>query len=189
MAGVNEKIEPLSKKRRDLEKKLLDFKKNVDTAKSNYEIAKSKLELYTSEEQKEKNKLQAIQESVKAAAEKLDDRKKQLALFQQKIPATEKSLNEAQRELQLLKEQENQATVRLRIARVKFDEQKSMMQSNRSRNRILDALMKEKREGRIVGIMGRLVSSTNSIININAKTNKQFFQFREILVQSMLNLI
>lgn len=41
--------------------------------------------------------------------------------------------------------------------RQKVDEAKSSLSSNRSRGRVLDALMQQKRHGKISGIYGRLV--------------------------------
>lgn len=158
MSGLKEKTEPLMKKRSGLEKELVSHRKFVDEAKSNYEIAKSKLDLYTSEEQTEKNKLERLQESIKTTAERLAENKKKLSTIEPKIPLTEKSLKQAQNELEDLKNREQEVGNRLRNTRVKFDEQRSAMQAGRSRNHILNSLMREKREGRLPGIFGRLVS-------------------------------
>ncbi|OXU23774.1 hypothetical protein TSAR_003018 [Trichomalopsis sarcophagae] len=156
MSGLKEKTEPLMKKRSKLEKELVSQRKDVDEAKSTYDIAKSKLDLYTSEEQSEKNKLERLQESVQITSERLAECKTKLVKIEPKIPATEKSLQGAQHELNELKARENEANMRLRNTRVKFDEQKSAMNDGRSRNHILNSLMREKREGRLPGIFGRL---------------------------------
>lgn len=57
---------------------------------------------------------------------------------------------------------ENQEVVR--EMRQKVDEAKSSLSSNRSRGKVLDALMQQKKTGRIPGILGRLVK--NDFINI-----------------------
>ncbi|CAB0036865.1 unnamed protein product [Trichogramma brassicae] len=156
MSGLKEKTEPLIEKRASYEKKLVPQRKNVDETKSALDIAKSKLNLYTSEEQTEKNKLQELQEHMKTTSERLVKCKKELASIEPKIPVTEEELKGAQKELEALKARESEANARLRNTRLKFDEQKSAMQAGRSRNHILNSLMKEKREGRIPGIFGRL---------------------------------
>lgn len=158
MSGLKEKTEPLLKKRSVLEKELVSQRKHVDEAKSAYEIAKSKLDLYTSEEQTEKNKLERLKETIKSTSERLSEARKKLTAIEPKIPATERSLKGAQKELEALKVVENEANNALRITRVKYDEQKSAMQAGKSRNHILNSLMREKREGRLPGIFGRLVS-------------------------------
>lgn len=157
MSGLKEKTEPLMKKRSKLEKELVSQRKDVDEAKSAYEIAKSKLDIYTSEEQTEKTKLQRLQESVTVTSKKLIENRSKLSAMEPKIPATEKSLQKAQKELDDLKARENEANNRLRNTRLQYDEQKSALQAGRSRNHILNALMEEKRNGRIPGIFGRLV--------------------------------
>lgn len=54
----------------------------------------------------------------------------------------------------------------VREMRQKVDEAKSSLSSNRSRGKVLDALMQQKKTGRIPGILGRLVK--NGLINIQA---------------------
>ncbi|XP_014215736.1 structural maintenance of chromosomes protein 4 [Copidosoma floridanum] len=156
MSGLKEKTEPLIKKRAKLEKELVTQRKAVDDAKSVFDIAKSKLDLYQSEEQTEKDKLERLKESVKITSDRLSETKKKIAAIEPKIPATEKSLQQAQRELEDLKNRENEANMHLRNKRMKYDEQKSAMQAGTSRNHILNALMREKRESRLPGIYGRL---------------------------------
>lgn len=54
----------------------------------------------------------------------------------------------------------------VREMRQKVDEAKSSLSSNRSRGKVLDALMHQKKTGRIPGILGRLVK--NGLVNIQA---------------------
>lgn len=159
MSSLKQKTEPLLQQRTKLETELISFRKKVDEAKAAFDIAQSELQLYTSEEEKEKTRLEQLQETLKTTATTLKQRKEQLADFEKKIPGTEKSVADVQRRLEDVKAKEAEATMKLRTKRVQFDEQKSSMQANRSRNRVLDALVKEKREGRMPGIFGRLVSS------------------------------
>ncbi|KMQ92929.1 structural maintenance of chromosomes protein 4 [Lasius niger] len=156
MAGLRIQTEPLLNERSKLEKELISLRKNVDQAKAAYDIAQSELELYTSVEKNEKEKLESLRESVEKTASTLKERQKQLTLFERKIPATENSLKEAQGELNEAKAREVEKTAQLKKMRITFEEQRSAMQASKSRNRILDALMREKREGRIPGIFGRL---------------------------------
>ena len=158
MSSLKQKTQPLLQQRTKLETELISFRKKVDEAKAAFDIAQSELQLYTSEEEKEKTRLTQLQETLKTTAETLKQRKEQLAEFEKKIPGTEKSVADVQRRLDDVKTKEAEATMKLRTKRVQFDEQKSSMQANRSRNRVLDALNREKREGRMPGIFGRLVS-------------------------------
>lgn len=158
MANLQEKTEPLLNERSELEKELIFLRKNVDQAKAAYDIAQSELELYTSVEKVEKEKLENLRESLERATSILKERQKQLVLFKTKIPVTERSLKQAQSELDEAKALEIEKTSQLQKMRITFEEQRSAMQQSKSRNRVLDSLMREKREGRLPGIFGRLVS-------------------------------
>lgn len=160
MANLREKTEPLLNERSELEKELISLRKDVDQAKAAYDIAQSELELYISVEKVEKEKLENLQESLQRITSTLKERQKQLTLFETKIPATERSLKQAQSELDEAKVLENEKMAQLQKMRITFEEQRSAMQASKSRNRVLDSLMREKREGRIPGIFGRLVSVT-----------------------------
>lgn len=163
MPGLREKTEPLLKEQSKLEKKLISLRENVDQAKAAFNVAQSELEVYMSVEKTEKEKHESLHKSVKEIADSLQEREKQLALFKTKIPATERSLKQARNELDETKTRELEKTTELKKMRVTFEEQRSAMQASKSRNRILDSLMREKREGRIPGIFGRLVSLDLSI--------------------------
>lgn len=158
MTNLQKKTEPLLNERSELEKELISLRKNVDQAKAAYDIAQSELELYTSVEKVEKEKLERLRESLERTVTTVKERQKQLSLFETKIPATERSLKQAQNELDEAKALEAEKTTQLKKMRITFEEQRSAMQASKSRNRVLDSLMKEKREGRLPGILGRLVS-------------------------------
>lgn len=76
---------------------------------------------------------------------------------------------------QLLK-MDNDTREVVREMRQKVDEAKSSLSSNRSRGKVLDALMQQKKNGRIPGIFGRLVKSCYNIL-IFRVTPQQFNWF------------
>lgn len=61
-------------------------------------------------------------------------------------------------ELEQLVKVDSETRELVREMRQKYDEAKSSLSSNRSRGKVLDALMQQKRSGKIPGILGRLVS-------------------------------
>lgn len=160
MAELGGKTKPLLNDRSSLEKELISLRKNVDQAKAKYDILQSELQLYTSVEKVEKEKLDSLCEVVKETSNTIEERHRQLVQLDTKIPATERSLKQAQKEMDEAKTHEVQLNTRLKKLRMSFEEQRSAMQASRSQNRILDSLMREKREGRIPGIFGRLVSTS-----------------------------
>lgn len=66
-----------------------------------------------------------------------------------------------------LRKLDNDTQEVVREMRQKVYETKSSLSSNRSRGKVLDALMQQKKTGRIPGILGRLVK--NSFINIQTQ--------------------
>lgn len=156
LLSSRKKSEPLLKKRAEFEKKLISLRKDVDDAKATFNLAESELELYTSVEKTEKAKLENLEQTTQTTIDKFDNRKEQLAQLEIKIPATKASLDKAQTKLDAIKSKEIEYTGRLRGMRVQYQEQSSAMQNNKSKNRIIDALMREKAEGRLNGIFGRL---------------------------------
>ncbi|XP_003704537.1 structural maintenance of chromosomes 4-like protein gluon [Megachile rotundata] len=156
MTEIRKKTEPLLNERSQFEKQLIDLRKDVDQAQAAVNIAQSELELYTSVESTEKEKLEKLKNSLNATTENLEERKQQLQCLENDIPSTQRELGQAQKELETVKAREIEITSKLKSMRLSFEEQKSAMQANTSRNRIISSLMREKREGRLPGVFGRL---------------------------------
>lgn len=68
-------------------------------------------------------------------------------------------------ELEQLMKTDNETREVVRELRQKVDEAKSSLSSNRSRGKVLDALMQQKKSGRIPGIYGRLVKKIQKLQN------------------------
>lgn len=156
MAELSKKTKPLLNDRSELEKELISLKKDVNHAQAAFDIAKSELELYTSIELTEKEKLEKLKDSLKLTIDNLMTRNEQLLSLENKIPYSEEELIKAQQDLKKMKTKEIEMTSKLKRMRISFEEQKLAMQANKSRNKIIDSLMREKREGRIPGVFGRL---------------------------------
>lgn len=58
------------------------------------------------------------------------------------------------------------------FSRAQLEESRQAMSANRSRGRVLDALMKEKKNGHLPGIFGRLV---NSSLYLQVDHKKKYF--------------
>lgn len=157
MIGLKARTAPLVSQRTILENKLLIIRKGVDEKKEIYDVTKSNLKLYASIEQTERDKLKDLEETLTKNLNTLNQRREQLKSLDKKIPSTEKSLNGTSNELQVVKQKAIETNGKLKNLRSIFEEKKSNMQANKSRNRVHGVLMEEKRNGRIPGIFGRLV--------------------------------
>lgn len=121
-------------------------------------LAESELKIYVSNEENEKNKLDNLNQEYESVHSKIEERTKQISILKKKIPATEKSLNDALQELNGVKEEEGQVINEIRRNRMQLEEKRSSMQASRSKGKVLDGLMAQKRDGNCPGLYGRLVS-------------------------------
>jgi structural maintenance of chromosome 4 len=124
-----------------------------------YDLADSELKICRSHEESERNKLEKLQEAIKNTEATIKQRTEEVAQLKRKIPLTENSLRGAHEELEGVKREEAQITKEIRQKRMHLEEVRSSMQMSRSRGKILDSLMQQKREGKCRGLYGRLVMS------------------------------
>ncbi|XP_061935021.1 structural maintenance of chromosomes protein 4 [Apis cerana] len=156
MIELSKKTKPLLDQRSVLENELIILRKDVDEARAAFDIAQSELELYISIESTEKEKLEKLKHSLKLTTDNLMTRNEELQILKNKISHNEQELTMAEKELKIVKTKEIEITSELKKMKISFEEQKLAMQANKSRNKIIDNLMREKVEGRIPGIFGRL---------------------------------
>jgi structural maintenance of chromosome 4 len=121
-----------------------------------YDLADSELKICRSHEESERNKLEKLQEAIKNTEATIKQRTEEVAQLKRKIPLTENSLRGAHEELEGVKREEAQITKEIRQKRMHLEEVRSSMQMSRSRGKILDSLMQQKREGKCRGLYGRL---------------------------------
>ncbi|XP_072946319.1 structural maintenance of chromosomes protein 4 [Epargyreus clarus] len=156
MAGVRSKTQGLQDQKDKLQTKLIELKKVVDEANKNFKLAESELKIYLSTEQQETDKLEKMREAYEKAESDLKEKKALRNTLTTSVPSDEKQLNQIQSQLQTLKREESSVSSEARSTRAQLEESRQAMSANRSRGRVLDALMKEKKTGHLPGIFGRL---------------------------------
>ncbi|CAG9568632.1 unnamed protein product [Danaus chrysippus] len=156
MAGVRSKTQGLQEQKDKLQAKLIDLKKIVDEANKDSKLAESELKIYLSTEEKEIEKLNRMKDVYEKAKSDLAEKKSLREDLSSTIPMQEQQVKEIQTKLQRMKKEEISTSNEARSLRAQLEESRQAMSANRSRGRVLDCLMKEKREGRLPGIFGRL---------------------------------
>ncbi|CAH0714903.1 unnamed protein product, partial [Brenthis ino] len=156
MAGVRSKTQGLQEQKDKLQSKLIDLKKIVDEANKDYKLTESELKIYLSTEQKEMQKYEKLKEDYEKAKKDLEEKKSLREDLSSTIPMQEEQLKTIQTKLQTLKEDETSVSREARSLRAQLEESRQAMSANKSRGRVLDSLMKEKKAGRLPGIFGRL---------------------------------
>ncbi|XP_076044466.1 structural maintenance of chromosomes 4-like protein gluon [Oratosquilla oratoria] len=156
MQSLNSETQQLQDEKEKYETQLIDLKKTENETKSVLDIAQSELDIYLSTIAKETKKLDQLRERYEKAKETISTRSEQVERLTKQIPENEQQLNESQKQLHQVFQEQQQIEEELKTNRMKLEEKRSAMQSSRSRGRVLDAIMEQKRNGTIPGIYGRL---------------------------------
>ncbi|KAG8224875.1 hypothetical protein J437_LFUL006469 [Ladona fulva] len=156
MASLAEETQGLQDEREALQTKLMELRTVADEAKSNRDVAKSELDLFLQKEKKEMALLEEIKRKSDMTSRSLVERKSEVEELNKSIPKMEKDLKGVEAELENVISEEATSSSELMRVRQSAEEMKTAMSSNVSRGRVLDALLAEKRAGRIPGIFGRL---------------------------------
>lgn len=120
-------------------------------------FAESELKLCISGEEDEKKKLENMRDAVETLESSVAEKSKIVSELKKKIPVSEKNLKATREELKNVKGQQARLISDIDAKRITVEEARSSMQASHSRNRIVDALMNEKKSGRCPGLFGRLV--------------------------------
>lgn len=115
------------------------------------------MNIYSENDNKNQETLRNLETNTKETSSKIIQQAEELQMLKKKIPLTEKSLKDAVKELEITNGKESQLMDSIHRERMQLEEMKSSMNSVRSRNKVLDALLEQKRNGNCPGLYGRLV--------------------------------
>lgn len=124
-------------------------------------MAESKLKVYKKNEDEERRKFETLLQAYDSVKKSVIEYSDNIKTLENKIPLTTKSLKEAMQQLELAQTNQRDLEMQKRQKLTNLENCRSSMQASRSRGRVLDSLMQQKREGNCPGLFGRLVSSNN----------------------------
>ncbi|CAG0896289.1 unnamed protein product [Cyprideis torosa] len=156
LAALGGETQELQRKLTVEEEKLIDLRTNVNDAKSKMDLAAHDLQVYGSNEQRERTELETLMFNFQDSEGKLGEAKKKQADTQSRMPVLEAQIKKNQAERETLLAQRDNLNQELRTVQGKLQETRSSFQSTSNRSAVLRALMKEKEQGRLKGIIGRL---------------------------------
>uniref|UniRef100_A0A3Q2DRS0 Structural maintenance of chromosomes protein n=1 Tax=Cyprinodon variegatus TaxID=28743 RepID=A0A3Q2DRS0_CYPVA len=154
MESLKEETSGLQQDKEKKEKELMELSKAVNETRSQMDLAQSELDIYLSRHKTALSQLNAAKQTLQTTSDTLQERRPAIKDLQVQIPLKEQELKKE--ELEQLMKVDNDTRHVVRELRQKVDEAKSSLSSNRSRGKVLDALMQLKRSGKIPGIYGRL---------------------------------
>ncbi|CAG0883478.1 unnamed protein product [Darwinula stevensoni] len=156
MSNLQSDTKPLQEKKAVLETQLIDLKKDVNEAKAAMDMAHSDMDVYQRTERTESARLKQLQDQWQSATQQLQLKTIELDKLKESIPCMEKEFSEGKKELAELTEKEEGLNEEYQGLCLQLEESRSAMQASRNTNRVLDALMQQKRSGNIPGIIGRM---------------------------------
>lgn len=156
MESLKEETSGLQQDKETKEKELMELSKAVNETRSRMDLAQSELDIYLSRHNTALTQLNTAKQTLQTTSDTLSERRAAIKDLEVKIPQKEQELKKDEEALEQLIKMDNETREVVREMRQKVDEAKSSLSSNRSRGRVLDALMQQKKSGRIPGIFGRL---------------------------------
>nr|XP_020647426.1 structural maintenance of chromosomes protein 4 isoform X1 [Pogona vitticeps]XP_020647427.1 structural maintenance of chromosomes protein 4 isoform X1 [Pogona vitticeps] len=156
MDSLKQETQGLQKEKEEKEKELMDFSKIVNETRSNMDVAKSELDLYLSRHNIALSQLQAAKEALQSASTTRKERLAAIKVLESKLPQAEDELSKKMNELENLVKDETDIKNDVRGLRQKVEEARSSLAVNKSRGKVLEALIQQKKSGNIPGIYGRL---------------------------------
>ncbi|XP_062988100.1 structural maintenance of chromosomes protein 4 [Elgaria multicarinata webbii] len=156
MDSLKQETRGLQKEKEDKEKELMEFSKIVNEARSNVDVAKSELDLYLSRHNIAVAQLKTAKEALQTASGTLKERLPAIKELELKLPQAEHDLRKKENELNKLVKEEADIKNYVRDLRQKVEEARSSLSINKSRGKVLEALIQQKKSGNISGIYGRL---------------------------------
>ncbi|KFV04464.1 Structural maintenance of chromosomes protein 4, partial [Tauraco erythrolophus] len=156
MDSLKEETQGLQEEKESKEKELMELSKAVNEARSNMDVAQSELDIYLSRHNTAVAQVNQVKEALVAASATLKERKAAIKDIDIKLPRAEQELKEKEKELEKLRREESGAKNLVRNLRQKVEEAKSSLAQSRSRGKVLEALLQQKKSGNIRGLYGRL---------------------------------
>ncbi|KFU97185.1 Structural maintenance of chromosomes protein 4, partial [Pterocles gutturalis] len=156
MASLKEETRGLQEEKESKEEELMEFSKAVNEARSNMDVAQSELDIYLSRHNTAVSQLKEAKEALMTTSETLKERKAAIKDLGIKLPQAEQELKEKENELEKLGREESGVKNLVRNLRQKVEEAKSSLALSRSRGKVLEALLQQKKSGNIPGLYGRL---------------------------------
>ncbi|NWR35777.1 SMC4 protein, partial [Tachuris rubrigastra] len=156
LASLQDEMKEIRKEKEDKEKELMEFSKEVSEARSNVELTQSELEICLSGYNTALAQLSQAQEALSSTSDTLRDRRAAIKDMAGKLPQAEQQLKEKELALQKLGREEVGLKDLVRNLRRKVEEAKSSLAQSRSRGKVLEALLQQKKAGNIPGLYGRL---------------------------------
>ncbi|XP_071838574.1 structural maintenance of chromosomes protein 4-like isoform X2 [Apostichopus japonicus] len=156
MASLKTETAGLQEEKEVKEGELLNMQKDVNEARSQMSLAESELAMHKKTIDDAWSKLEKAKADLTSATETLAERKSSIKQLEQQIPGAEAKLQKLQGQHSPLKQAETASSQNLHSLVTKVEEARNSLKSATDRGALIEGLMKQKKQGIIPGIYGRL---------------------------------
>ncbi|XP_017152259.1 structural maintenance of chromosomes protein 4 [Drosophila miranda] len=153
---LKKQTEPLTEKRLKLTDELVGLKEKVNSANAALQLHESELKILKQVETTETRKYESLMSSYQQSQQSLEEKTNKMVEIKQSIPEMKTEIATKSAEVEKLNKEERNLSVQCTKLKVEINERSRNMQSQRSNDKVLDFLMRQKMEGKIPGILGRL---------------------------------
>ena len=138
------------------ETKLISLRKDENEKESQYNVAKSEMDILLSTEQKEKCILEQLEQKYNSATSGFDDKKAKLEEHRKKIPKLQQKIPELEQAATKYNNEYEELSKKVTGMRQEYEVTRTNQSAAKSQGKVIDSLMKQKKNGAIPGIYGRL---------------------------------
>lgn len=156
LSKLEQDTKPLVDAKEPLEEQLTEIKATLDELKATYSCAEKELDIIRKDETSEKRKFESLKHSYEEQVGELQNKEAAFNEVQNTVPEIRSTLATKEQELKAKQQEEVEMSNELMKIKDKIDESRLNMQTGRSNNKIVNALMEQCKSGRIPGIFGRL---------------------------------
>ncbi|XP_052852418.1 structural maintenance of chromosomes protein 4 [Drosophila gunungcola] len=147
---------PLTEKRLQLSDDLVGLNGKVNAAKAELQVLESQLKILKQAETTESRKYETLKSSYEQSQKSLEEKVTRVDELNESIPRMKSEIANKTAEVDKMVKEERNLSMQCNKLRTEINERSSVMQAQRSNNKVLNFLMRLKMEGKIPGILGRL---------------------------------
>ncbi|XP_017134190.1 structural maintenance of chromosomes protein 4 [Drosophila elegans] len=155
-AELTKTTAPLTEKRLQLSDDLVGLNGKVNAAKTELQVLESQLKILKQAETTESRKYATLKSSYEQSQKSLEEKVTRVDELNESIPRMKSEIANKTAEVDKMVKEERNLSMQCNKLRTEINERSSVMQAQRSNNKVLNFLMRLKMEGKIPGILGRL---------------------------------
>ena len=152
LANLKTETAEYQEQKEQYETKLISLRKDENEKESQYNVAKSELDILLSTEQKEQCKLESLETKYQTSTAGLGGKKAKMDEHSKAIPDLQARIKGFENEIQKNSQIHDELSKTVRSARANFEETRVNQSQTKSRGKVLDSLMKQKKTGALSGM-------------------------------------